>query len=180
MSRVAKAPIELPHPVEVTVNEQDIVVKGPKGTLTQHLNRQVAVKVEKGEKTVVTFHPHKPVPAAWAQAGTARALVNNMVKGVTEGFKVSLELVGIGYRAQASKHQVTLSLGFSHPVEYKLPEAVHAEMQGANILVLQSIDKQLVGQVAAEIRAMRPPEPYKGKGVRRLGEVIVKKEAKKK
>lgn len=180
MSRVAKAPIELPAQVEVKVENGQVVVKGPKGTLTQHLNNQVSIVQTKGEKNVLVFKPVTITPKGWAQAGTARAVVSNMIKGVSTGFTVTLELVGVGYRAQAAKHHITLSLGYSHPVEYKLAEGVNAETPNNTTIILHSIDKQSLGQVAAEIRAVRPPEPYKGKGVRYLGEKIVKKEAKKK
>lgn len=180
MSRVAKASIELPAQVEVKVDHLLVSVKGPKGTLTQHLNEAVNLVQVKGDKTVLEFKPKTQNPKSWAQAGTARAVLNNMVKGVTTGFTVTLELVGVGYRAQGAKHQVTLSLGFSHNIEYKLPEGVQVETPNNTTIILHAIDKQLLGQVAAEIRAYRPPEPYKGKGVRYQGEVIVKKEAKKK
>lgn len=180
MSRVAKASIELPAQVVVNVENDVVSVKGPKGTLTQHLNDSVNVVQVKGDKTVLQFQPKVVNPKSWAQAGTARAVIHNMVKGVTTGFTVTLELVGVGYRAQASGQQVTLSLGYSHNVEYKLPKGVQAETPNNTTLILHAIDKQLLGQVAAEIRAHRPPEPYKGKGVRYQGEVIVKKEAKKK
>ena len=126
------------------------------------------------------FAPVSSDPRGWAQAGTVRALVNNAVRGVTEGFSVTLELVGVGYRAQAQGKSLGLSLGFSHPVSYALPDDVTAEIPNNTTIVLKSADKQRVGQVASEIRAIRPPEPYKGKGIRRLGEVIVTKEAKKK
>jgi large subunit ribosomal protein L6 len=180
MSRVAKAAIELPSQVEVKLEHALVSVKGPKGTLTQHIHDSVEIVHEKGDRNVLVFKPTGSNPKGWAHAGTARAVLNNMVKGVTSGFARTLELVGVGYRAQASKHHVTLSLGFSHNIEYALPEGVTAETPNNTTIVLHSIDKQLLGQVAAEIRAYRSPEPYKGKGVRYQGEVIVKKEAKKK
>ncbi len=180
MSRVAKASIELPAQVEVKVENDVVSVKGPKGLLTQHLNDSVNLVQVKGDKTVLEFKPKVVNPKSWAQAGTARAVINNMVKGVTTGFSVTLELVGVGYRAQAGGQQVTLSLGYSHNIEYKLPKGVQAETPNNTTVILHAIDKQLLGQVAAEIRAHRPPEPYKGKGVRYQGEVIVRKEAKKK
>lgn len=180
MSRVAKAPIILPANVELSVGKESITVKGPKGTLVQHCNRLVLVKKCDKEPNKVTFQPASDAPTAWAQAGTARALVKNMVQGVTNGFEVTLELVGVGYRAQAKGTSVGLSLGFSHPIEYELPKGVTAETPSNTTIILKGIDKQLVGQVASEIRAFRPPEPYKGKGVKYANEVIVRKEAKKK
>ncbi|MCR9192878.1 MAG: 50S ribosomal protein L6 [Gammaproteobacteria bacterium] len=180
MSRVAKANIILPAQVEIEIGDNNITVKGPKGTLTQHCNRLVAVKRSESDANVITFQPAVNEPKAWAHAGTVRALVHNMVHGVTEGFELTLELVGVGYRAQAKPNAVTLSLGFSHPIEYALVKGVTAETPSNTVILLKSIDKQLLGQVASEIRAFRPPEPYKGKGVRYAGEVIVMKEAKKK
>ena len=145
------------------------------------MNHLVEIKQETVEGSqVITFSPRSKDPKAWAQAGTTRAIVNNMVKGVTQGFSITLELVGVGYRAQGSKHHVTLSLGYSHPVEFKLPAGVTVETPNNTTVILTGIDKQLLGQVASEIRAIRSPEPYKGKGVRYLGEIIIKKEAKKK
>jgi large subunit ribosomal protein L6 len=180
MSRVAKAPVLLPANVELTVGKEVIVVKGPKGTLTQHCNRLVHVSKSDDNVNQVVFKPASSDPNAWAQAGTARALVQNMIHGVTQGFDMTLELVGVGYRAQAKDKSVSLSLGFSHPIEYDLPAGVVAETPSNTTIILRGIDKQLIGQVASEIRAFRPPEPYKGKGVKYAGEVIVRKEAKKK
>jgi len=180
MSRVAKAPILLPANVELTIGKETVTIKGPKGTLTQHCNKLVSVtKCDKNDNQVI-FKPASNDPNAWAQAGTARALVQNMVRGVTEGFSVTLELVGVGYRAQAKGKAVSLSLGFSHPIEYELPEGIVVETPNNTTIILKGIDKQLIGQVASEIRAFRPPEPYKGKGVKYAGETIVRKEAKKK
>ncbi|CDZ78078.1 50S ribosomal protein L6 [Legionella massiliensis] len=178
MSRVAKAPIELPANVELTVGKDTLTVKGPKGSLVQHYNKHV--NVSKSEDKKITFSPASNDPTAWAHAGTVRALVSNMVKGVTNGFDLTLELVGVGYRAQASNKTVALSLGYSHPIEYKLPEGITVETPNNTTIIIRGIDKQLLGQVASEIRAFRPPEPYKGKGVKYAGEVIVRKEAKKK
>lgn len=180
MSRVAKAPVQLPANVELTVGESTLTVKGPKGSLSQHYNKHVAISVNEENNKEILFKPASKDPAAWAQAGTVRALVNNMVKGVATGFERTLELVGVGYRAQAGNKAVTLSLGFSHPIEYQLPEGVTVETPNNTTIVIRSIDKQLLGQVASEIRAFRPPEPYKGKGVKYAGEIIVRKEAKKK
>lgn len=180
MSRVAKAPVKLPNGVEVKVERELVTIKGPKGTLSQHCNRLVTIEQVKGDSLELHFKPASNEPNAWAQAGTVRALVNNMVHGVTQGFEKTLELVGVGYRAQVKGNVIVLSLGFSHPVEYKLVEGVTAEASNPTTLTLKSLDKQLLGQVASEIRAYRPPEPYKGKGVRYAGEVIVTKETKKK
>jgi large subunit ribosomal protein L6 len=180
MSRVAKAHILLPKNVELTVNKGSVTVKGPKGSLTQHCNRLVSITKAGDDKNEIHFKPAANEQNAWAQAGTARALVFNMIHGVTTGFELKLELVGVGYRVQAKPGALGLSLGFSHPVEYKLPEAVTAEAPTNTTILLKSIDKQLIGQVASEIRSFRPPEPYKGKGIRYAGEIIVTKEAKKK
>lgn len=180
MSRVAKTPVVLPNGVEVKVESEQVTVKGPKGSLSQHCNRLVSIEQVDGETKELHFKPASNDPNGWAQAGTARALVNNMVRGVTQGFEKTLELVGVGYRAQVKGKVVVLSLGFSHPVEYNLADGVTAESSSPTTLVLKSLDKQLLGQVASDIRAYRPPEPYKGKGVRYAGEVIVMKETKKK
>jgi large subunit ribosomal protein L6 len=180
MSRVAKAPITLPSSVNFSVEENVVTIKGPKGSLSQKMNHLVTVALAEDSANVITFKPSTNDPLAWAQAGTARAVVNNMVAGVTDGFSVTLELVGVGYRAQSKGTSVALSLGFSHPIEYSLPEGVTAETPNVTTIILRSIDKQRVGQVAAEIRSFRPPEPYKGKGVKYANETIVRKEAKKK
>jgi len=177
MSRVAKAAISLPKNVEVSFDHDDVQVKGPRGTLSYVFNSLVSIKAE---ENVIKFEPRGDHPQGWAQAGTARALFNNMVKGVTEGFTVTLELVGVGYRAQAKGNVLSLSLGFSHPIEHKLPEGVTVETPTVTSIVLTSNDKQKVGQVAAEVRSYRPPEPYKGKGVKYANETIIRKEAKKK
>ena len=180
MSRVANAHIILPKNVELTVSTDSITVKGPKGSLTQHCNRLVSVTKSEADANEIHFKPAANDPNSWAQAGTVRALVNNMIHGVTTGFELTLELVGVGYRAQAKTGSVGLSLGFSHPIEYSLPSGVVAETPNNTTIILKGIDKQRIGQVASEIRAFRPPEPYKGKGVRYAGEQIVLKEAKKK
>lgn len=177
MSRIAKAPITLPSGVEVKVNGQEVAVKGNKGELVRTLNDAVVVKLEDG---VITFAPVEGVKDAWAQAGTARANVNNMVVGVTEGFKKTLLLQGVGYRTQVQGQNVNLTLGFSHPVVYALPQGITATAPSQTEIILEGADKQQVGQVAAEIRAFRPPEPYKGKGVRYADENVRRKEAKKK
>lgn len=180
MSRVAKAPIILPSNVELTLTKEAMTIKGPKGELTQHFNKLVNIARDEESANTIIFKPANTDPNGWAQAGTARALMNNMVKGVTDGFTVTLELVGVGYRAQSAGKIVNLSLGFSHPVEYGLPEGVTVETPNNTTIILRGIDKQLLGQVASEIRAFRPPEPYKGKGVKYAGESIARKEAKKK
>jgi large subunit ribosomal protein L6 len=177
MSRIAKAPITVPSGVEVKVNGQEVAVKGNKGELVRNLNDAVVVKLEDG---VISFGPVEGIKDAWAQAGTARANVNNMVVGVTEGFKKTLLLQGVGYRTQVKGQEVNLTLGFSHPVVYKLPQGITATAPSQTEIILEGSDKQQVGQVAAEIRAFRPPEPYKGKGVRYADENVRRKEAKKK
>lgn len=177
MSRVAKAPVAIPAGVEVVLNGQEISVKGKNGTLKRSINASVVISKD---ASVLTFAPRDGSANANAQAGTARALVNNMVVGVTAGFERKLQLVGVGYRAQAKGKSVGLSLGFSHPVEHELPEGVTAECPTQTEIVLKSADKALLGQVAADIRSYRRPEPYKGKGVRYANEVVRTKEAKKK
>ncbi|CAK1792411.1 LSU ribosomal protein L6P [Vibrio crassostreae] len=177
MSRVAKAPVAIPAGVEVKLNGQEVTVKGSKGELTRVLNSAVVIAQE---ETNLTFGPKEGVTNAWAQAGTARALVNNMVVGVTEGFTKKLTLKGVGYRAAMKGNSVALTLGFSHPVEHALPEGIKAECPSQTEIIITGCDKQVVGQVAADIRSYRAPEPYKGKGVRYADENVRTKEAKKK
>ena len=177
MSRVGKSPIAVPKGVDVSITADQITVKGPLGTLSQHLNGTVSV-VREGEELKV--QPANDSRNADAMSGTVRALVNNMVQGVTKGFEKKLTLVGVGYRAQAQGDKLNLTLGFSHPVVHALPKGVKAETPVQTEIVLKGIDKQQVGQVAAEVRAYRPPEPYKGKGVRYADERVVIKETKKK
>jgi len=177
MSRIANNPVALPSGVEIEVDGQTLNVKGSKGALAMDLHRDVEVKQEEG---VLTFGARNGSKAARAMSGTTRAIVSNMVKGVTEGWERRLELQGVGYRAQAQGKKLNLQLGFSHPVEYQLPEGIAAETPSQTEIVISGVDKQLVGQVSAEIRAYRPPEPYKGKGVRYAGERVRRKEAKKK
>ena len=177
MSRIAKAPITAPAGVEVKVNGQEITVKGGKGELVRTLNDAVVVELNEG---VVTFAPAEGFKDGWAQAGTARANVNNMIVGVTQGFKKTLLLQGVGYRTQVKGQDVNLTLGFSHPVVYTLPKGITATAPSQTEIIIEGSDKQQVGQVAAEIRAFRPPEPYKGKGVRYADENVRRKEAKKK
>lgn len=177
MSRVAKAPVSIPAGVEVKLDGQQLTVKGKNGELSRTIHNSVEVKQDNNE---LTFAPRAGVVGADAQAGTACALVNAMVIGVTEGFTKKLQLVGVGYRAQMKGNVVALSLGFSHPVEHTLPAGVTGECPSQTEIILKSADKQLIGQVAADIRAYRRPEPYKGKGVRYADEVVRTKEAKKK
>ena len=177
MSRVANKPVSLPAAVEITENGQQLSVKGPKGTLAHDIHSLVEVSHADGK---LTFKPRDDSKAANALAGTTRSVVNNLVVGVTDGFEKKLELVGVGYRAQAKGKVLNLSLGFSHPVDYELPEGVTVTTPSQTEIVINGTDKQQVGQVAAEIRAFRPPEPYKGKGVRYADEMVVRKEAKKK
>jgi len=176
MSRVGKNPIQLPKGVEVTLGEI-ITVKGPLGSLSQKSPGNVKVVVDAG---VVSFEPIDGSIQANAMSGTLRALLNNMVNGVSKGFEKKLNLVGVGYRAQAQGENLNLSLGFSHPVVHKMPAGIKAETPSQTEIVIKGIDRQKVGQVAADVRAYRPPEPYKGKGVRYSDEVVVLKETKKK
>lgn len=176
MSRVANNPITLPKGVEVTL-EDGISVKGPLGSLRQVVSSNVAVALNEG---VMTFAPVDASIQANAMAGTLRALVNNMVQGVSRGFEKKLTLVGVGYRAQAQGDALNLTLGFSHPVVHKMPAGIKVETPTQTEIVIKGIDRQAVGQVAADVRAYRSPEPYKGKGVRYSDEVVVKKETKKK
>jgi len=177
MSRVARIPVSLPAGVDVQQGEGTITVKGPLGTLVQQLNPLVRI-VRDGES--LGFEPADESRGANAMSGTYRAIVANMVHGVSKGFERKLTLVGTGYRAQAQGNALNLSLGFSHPVVYTLPAGVKAETPTQTEILIKGSDKQRVGQVAAEIRAYRPPEPYKGKGVRYADEVVALKEVKKK
>ena len=177
MSRVAKNPVNIPAGVEVTLNDSEISVKGSKTTLSMPLNDKVEIKQD---DNVLSFLPKDDSKQANAMSGTIRSLVHNMVVGVTQGFEKKLQLIGVGYRAQAQGNKLNLTLGFSHPVVHELPEGVTAETPTQTEIVLKTADKQLLGQVAAEIRACRPPEPYKGKGVRYADEQVRRKEAKKK
>lgn len=177
MSRIAKAPVVLPKGVEAQIAGGEISVKGSKGTLKLRLGDAIQIVNEDSQLKVSTNVDSKE---AVAQAGTARAIVANMVKGVSEGFERKLELVGVGYRAKAQGKTLNLVLGFSHPIDYSLPEGVTAETPSQTEILLKSADRQLLGQVASEIRRFRAPEPYKGKGVRYSGEQVYRKEAKKK
>lgn len=177
MSRVGKLPITLPAKVELTVSETQIVVKGPLGTLTQAASNHVSIKKDGSTVTLEAIGDGK---TANAMSGTLRALIANMVQGVDKGFEKKLQLVGVGYKAAAAGSKLNLTLGFSHPVVHDMPEGIKVETPIATEILIKGIDRQKVGQVAAEIRAYRPPEPYKGKGVRYFGEKIVIKETKKK
>ena len=180
MSRIANSPVQVPDGVEVAVNSGDVTVvtaKGRKGSLSLDVSREVEVN---REEDVVTFAARGGSRVARALAGTTRSLVNSMLIGVSEGFEKRLELRGVGYRAQARGRTLNLQLGFSHPIDYKLPEGIEIETASQTEIVVKGMDKQLVGQVAAEIRGFRPPEPYKGKGVRYLNEHVRRKEGKKK
>lgn len=174
MSRVANDPIQLPKGVEVKLDGSEITVKGGLGSLDLSIRDGIEVKEEDGTLTLSFDDKNR------AMAGTTRALVSNMVKGVSEGWEKKLVLNGVGYRAKVSGKSVNLTVGLSHPVDYQLPEGVSAESPSQTEIVVKGIDKQAVGQAAAEIRAYRPPEPYKGKGIRYADEYVRRKEAKKK
>lgn len=175
MSRIAKAPITVAKGVDVKIDGRHVTVKGGKGTLDLDLHPSVSVKLENGVLSVAPAND-----GAWAMAGTMRALLNNMVQGVSEGFQKKLQLVGVGYRAQGKGKILNLSLGFSHPIDFAVPEGVTIDTPTQTEIVVSGSDRQRVGQVAAEIRGFRPPEPYKGKGVRYVDERVIRKEAKKK
>ncbi|MEN9765934.1 MAG: hypothetical protein RL397_1889 [Pseudomonadota bacterium] len=177
MSRIAKYPVKLPAGVEAKIDTQAIVVKGPLGSLTHATSPDVTIAQDAG---ALTFTVTNDSRHAKAMSGTLRAVVANMVQGVHKGFEKKLSLVGVGYKAAAQGKTLNLALGFSHPVDYALPEGIKAETPSPTEILIKGIDKQRVGQVAAEVRAFRPPEPYKGKGVRYANEVVVIKETKKK
>ena len=177
MSRIGKNPILVPKCVEVTLSAEQVAVKGPLGTLTQRLSSDIRVERD-GDKLLCQVNNDST--QANAMSGTIRALVANMVEGVTKGFERKLTLVGVGYRAQAQGDKLNLALGFSHPVVHQMPKGVKVETPSQTEIILRGTDKQQVGQVAAEVRAYRSPEPYKGKGVRYTGEKVVLKETKKK
>lgn len=178
MSRIANKPISLPKLVSFDLNDRELVVKSSRGVLALNVNAQVLVKVEEGFIFIAPkdAKDRKNV----AIAGTFRSLLSNMILGVSEGFQKKLELHGVGYKAQAKGKNLLLNLGFSHPIDYQVPEDVIVETPSPTEVILKSINKQLLGQVAAEIRSFRPPEPYKGKGLRYADEQIVRKETKKK
>jgi len=177
MSRVAKQPIEVPKGVDVTISGQTVSAKGPKGNESITLHETVTPALDDG---VLGVKPNNETKAAIAMAGTMRSLLNNLVIGVSTGFEKKLELRGVGYRAQAQGNAVNLTLGFSHPVVHKLPDGIKVETPSQTEITVSGSNKQVVGQVAADIRSYRPPEPYKGKGVRYVDEYVLMKEAKKK
>lgn len=177
MSRIANNPVSIPKGVEITLNGQEVTVKGSKGNLAMTLHDLVGISQEEDRLQLKAVEVSKK---SVALAGTFRSLVNNMVVGVSSGFQKELQLQGVGYRAQAQGKKLNLSLGFSHPVVYEVPEGIDIETPTQTQVIVKGIDKQLVGQVSADIRAFRPPEPYKGKGVRYVDEYVKRKEAKKK
>lgn len=176
MSRIANAPVEIPAGVEVSLSTSEVSIKGTKGTLVRSIHADVEVTQE---GTVLKLKARGSAKKAVALAGTTRALLNNMVVGVSQGFEKKLTLVGVGYRAKAQGSKIDLTLGFSHPVQYVAPEGITVETPSQTEIVVSGADKQVVGQVAADIRAYRPPEPYKGKGVRYSDEHVARKDAKK-
>jgi large subunit ribosomal protein L6 len=177
MSRIANAPVEIPAGVEVSLNGAEISIKGGKGTLSRTIHQAVEVTQE---GTSLKTSARNNAKSSVALAGTTRALINNMVIGVSQGFEKKLTLVGVGYRAKAQGNKLDLTLGFSHPVVYEAPEGIKVETPSQTEIVVSGADKETVGQVAADIRGYRPPEPYKGKGVRYADEYVARKEAKKK
>ncbi|MEA3641595.1 MAG: 50S ribosomal protein L6 [Lamprobacter sp.] len=177
MSRIGKAPVQVPKGVDVKMTGREFSVKGPKGSLSWPIHPFVEVDID---GAVVTTRPANESDPQWAMVGTTRALLSNMVQGVSSGFERKLNLVGVGYRAQAKGKILNLALGFSHPIDFPLPEGIEVETPSPTEIIVRGIDKQQVGQVAAVIRGFRPPEPYKGKGVRYADEQVLRKEAKKK
>jgi len=176
MSRIANNPVNIPEKVEVNINDTEITIKGPLGVLTQILTGDVDIQKE---DSLLKFKATKETKHSKAMSGTVRSLVQNMVVGVTEGFEKKLQLIGVGYKVKVQGSKLNLELGFSHPVNHDLPDGVTAQIPSPTEIILKSSSKQVVGQVASEIRAYRPPEPYKGKGVRYTDEHVVIKEAKK-
>ncbi|MBF6650393.1 50S ribosomal protein L6 [Methylobacter sp. BlB1] len=177
MSRIAKAPVTIPSGVDVKLDGNNMTVKGSKGQLSYDFNPAISMDIA---DNVIQMQWDKDNKLATAQAGTARAIVSNMVAGVSAGFEKKLTLIGVGYRAQAKGNILNLALGFSHPIDFEVPEGITVETPSQTDIVIKGSDKQQVGQVAAKIRAYRPPEPYKGKGIRYAEENVVRKEAKKK
>lgn len=175
MSRIARQPVEIPSGVDVKLLDRQLAAKGPAGELTLDIHRDVCVEQTDNQIRVVMDKTSDV-----AMAGTMRALIHNLVMGVSKGFERRLELVGVGYRAQSAGKVLKMTLGFSHPIDYPVPDGIKVETPSQTEIVVTGMDKQKVGQVAAEIRAYRPPEPYKGKGVRYAGERVIRKEAKKK
>ncbi len=177
MSRVAKNPIKIPQGVDVQLDHQQLSVKGTKGVLEHRIHDAVGMKIE---DNVISFEVREGFANAKALSGTTRALVNNMVMGVSQGFEKKLTLIGVGYRAQVQGKSLNLTLGYSHPIDFPIPEGLQIETPSQTEIIVRGSDKQMVGQAAAKIRGYRPPEPYKGKGVRYSDEHVVRKEAKKK
>ncbi len=177
MSRIANAPVAIPGGVDVKIDGNDMTIKGSGGQLSYKVHNDVSVEVK---DNLIQVKWDNAIKKANAQAGTTRASINNMINGVSKGFEKKLTLIGVGYRASVKGNALTLALGFSNPVEYQVPEGVSVEATSQTELLVKGIDKQKVGQVASEIRAFRPPEPYKGKGVRYTDEYVARKEAKKK
>ncbi len=177
MSRIANSPITIPKGVEIKIDGENMIVKGSGGELSHRLHKLVRLEVK---DNVIQVQWDQQDKQAKAQAGTARAIVNNMVTGVSQGFEKKLTLIGVGYRAQVKGKTLNLTLGFSHPIDYKIPDNITIETPSQTEIIVKGKDKQLVGAVAAKIRSYRPPEPYKGKGVRYTDEHVVRKEAKKK
>lgn len=175
MSRIGRAPITIPKGVELNLKDHHLVVKGPNGQLERDLHPEIEVKIEDG---VITMHRPSDVKRHRALHGLTRALVKNMVVGVTEGFKKQLEIIGVGYRAELKKAGVLLNVGYSHAVMIYVPEGVKAEVPTPNSIIISGSDREMVGQIAAEIRDVRKPEPYKGKGIRYVGEYVARKAGK--
>lgn len=175
MSRIGRMPVEIPSGVDVKVDGQNVTVKGPKGTLTQTFHSNM--KIEKADATLVVTRPNDEKQNR-ALHGLTRALINNMVTGVTKGFEKNLEIVGVGYRAQKQGKKLVMTLGYSHPVEMEEPQGITIDVPSQDKIIIRGSDKQLVGEIAAKIREMRPPEPYKGKGIKYAGEIIIRKEGK--
>ncbi len=177
MSRIAKKPVEIPGGVELTISGRELTAKGSKGTLSMTLHDDVEVSQE---ANILSFAPRDDRKTSMAITGTTRSVVDNIVTGVSTGFEKKLQLIGVGYRAQAQGKKLSLSLGYSHAIDFEVPEGIEIETPAATEIIVKGCDKQRVGQVCAEIRAFRPPEPYKGKGVKYADEQIIRKEAKKK
>lgn len=177
MSRIANSPVDIPSGVEVALSGNVVNIKGPRGAVSYDVHSAVDVNQDDGK---LKFAARNNTKSSIALAGTMRSLINNIVTGVSQGFEKKLQLIGVGYRAQLQGKVINLTLGFSHPVNYEIPEGITIEVPSQTEIIVKGIDKQKVGQVAADIRAFRPPEPYKGKGVRYTDEHVVRKEAKKK
>lgn len=177
MSRIAKSPISIPKGVDIKLDSNKVLVKGSKGQLSHSMNPAISFNIDEDQ---INVHWDSNNKLATAQAGTARAILNNMVTGVSVGFEKKLTLIGVGYRAQAKDNVLNLSLGFSHPIDFEVPTGITVETPTQTEIVITGTDKQQVGEVSAKIRAYRPPEPYKGKGVRYADEHVARKEAKKK